>query len=59
MYLMVNSRICKCLFNLVCCRQEATHPTALPAGVSHEEAVDCAHAQTSPVLAARVLVVAT
>ena len=56
---MVNSRICKCLFNLVCCRQKAAHPAALPAGVSHEEAVDCAHAQTSPVLAARVLVIAT
>ena len=56
---MVNSRICKCLFNLVCCRQEAAHPAALPTGVSHEEAVDCTHAQTSPVLAARVLVIAT
>ena len=56
---MVNSRICKCLFNLVCCRQKAAHPAALPAGVSHEEALDSTHAQTSRVLAARLLVVAT
>ena len=56
---MVNSRICKCLFNLVCCGQKAAHPAALPAGVSHEEALDSTHAHTSPVLAARVLVITT